>query len=100
MTDDAMRHIRLFQIRDIFLSQFNGQSADGIFQMRNLRCPDDRRRHRLLLQQPGQSNVNAWDPMLFRDFRDPLHDLSIDFGRRIVLAFRDLIGFGTKRAFR
>jgi hypothetical protein len=38
--------------------------------------------------------------MLFRDFRDPLHDLSIGFGRRIVLAFRDLIGFGTKREFR
>jgi hypothetical protein len=49
MTDDGMRHIRLFQVCDLFLGQFNGQSADGIFQMRDLRCPDDRRRHRLLL---------------------------------------------------
>ena len=49
MTDDGMRHIRLFQVFDLFLGQFNGQSADGIFQMCNLRCPDDRRRHRLLL---------------------------------------------------
>ena len=49
MTDDAMRHIQLFQICDIFLSQFNGQSADGIFKMRDFRCPDDRRRHWLLL---------------------------------------------------
>ena len=49
MTDDGMRHIRLFQVCDLFLGQFNGQSADGIFQMRDLRCPDDGRRHRLLL---------------------------------------------------
>src|SRR2546421_9665089 len=44
--------------------------------------------------------MNARNPMLFRDFRDPLHDPSIGFGCRIVLAFRDLIGCGTKRAFR
>src|SRR5437870_8578574 len=44
--------------------------------------------------------MNARNPMLFRDFRAPLHDLSIGFGCRIVLAFRNLIGFGTKRAFR
>src|SRR2546423_13784588 len=44
--------------------------------------------------------MNARNPMLFRDFRGPLQDLSIGFGCRIVLAFRDLIGFGTKRAFR
>src|SRR5687767_13308879 len=41
----------------------------------------------------------AWDPMLLREFRDPLYDLSIGFGCRIVFAFRDLICFGTKRAF-
>src|SRR5947209_5844340 len=44
--------------------------------------------------------MHTWSPMLVRDFRDPLHDLLIGFGCRIVLAFRDLIGFGTKRAFR
>src|SRR5512137_2007996 len=44
--------------------------------------------------------MNARNPMLFRDFRDPLYDPSIGFGRCIVFAFRDLIGFGTKRAFR
>src|ERR671926_390643 len=44
--------------------------------------------------------MHARNSLLFRDLRDPLHDLSIGFGRRIVLAFRDLIGFGTKRAFR
>jgi hypothetical protein len=49
MTHDGMRHIRLFQVCDLFLGQFNGQSANGIFQMLDLRCPDDRRRHRLLL---------------------------------------------------
>ena len=32
MTDDGMWHIRLFQVRDLFLGQLNGQSADGIFQ--------------------------------------------------------------------
>src|SRR5260370_17147115 len=42
--------------------------------------------------------MNARNPMLFRDFRDPRNHLSIGFGCRIVLAFRDLIGFGTKRA--
>ena len=31
--------------------------------------------------------MNARSPVLFRDFRDPLHDLSIGFGCRIVLAF-------------
>src|SRR5258708_12244693 len=42
--------------------------------------------------------MHARHPMLFRDFRDPRNHLSIGFGCRIVLAFRDLIGFGTKRA--
>jgi hypothetical protein len=50
MTDDGIRQIRLFQVCDLFMGQFNGQSADGIFQMREPRCPDDRRRHRLLLE--------------------------------------------------
>lgn len=49
MTNDAMRHIRLLQVCDLFLGELNGQSPDGVFQMRDLRCPDDRRRHRLLL---------------------------------------------------
>jgi hypothetical protein len=26
-----MRHIRVFQVGDLFLGQFNGKSADGIF---------------------------------------------------------------------
>jgi len=39
--------------------------------------------------------MNAWNSTLFRDFRDPLYDLSIGFGCRIVFALRDLIGFGT-----
>ncbi len=44
--------------------------------------------------------MNARNPVLLCNFRNPLHDLSIGFGGRIILAFRDLIGFGTKRAFR
>src|SRR5207244_11133758 len=44
--------------------------------------------------------MNTRNPMLFRDFRDPRNHLSIGFGCRIVLAFRDLIGFGTQSAFR
>jgi hypothetical protein len=31
MADDPMRDIRLFQVCDLFLSQFNRQSAHGIF---------------------------------------------------------------------
>ena len=49
MTDDGMRHIRLFQICDLFLGQMHGQGTDGIFQMRDLRCADDGGHHRLLL---------------------------------------------------
>jgi hypothetical protein len=46
--------------------------------------------------------MNAWNPTLFRDFRDPLYDLSIAFGCRSYarIALRDLIGFGTMRPFR
>src|SRR5258708_37874730 len=44
--------------------------------------------------------MRAWNPMLFRDFRDPLYDGMIGFGCRIVLTFRNLIGFGTKSLFR
>src|SRR4029077_19862295 len=44
--------------------------------------------------------MNARHAVLFRDFRDPLHDLPIGLGGRIVLAFRDLIRLGTKRGFR
>ena len=36
--------------------------------------------------------MDAWHLMLVRELRDPLHDLSIGFSRRIVLAFHDLIG--------
>jgi len=64
MTHDAMRRIGLFQIGDLFLSQFDGQSADGIFQMRDLRCPDDGGGHRLLLQQLGQRDMNARNPLV------------------------------------
>jgi hypothetical protein len=49
MADDPMRDIRLFQVCDLFLAQFNRQSAHGIFQMCNLRCPNDRSSDRLLL---------------------------------------------------
>jgi hypothetical protein len=35
-----MRDIRLFQVCDLFLEQFNRQSANGIFQMYDLRCPE------------------------------------------------------------
>jgi hypothetical protein len=49
MPDDAMRHIRLFQVRDLFLDQFYGQSADGIFQMCDLCRSDNRRCNRFLL---------------------------------------------------
>ena len=31
VTDDVMRHIWLFQVCDLFLSQFNIQSTNGIF---------------------------------------------------------------------
>jgi hypothetical protein len=44
--------------------------------------------------------MNAWNPTLFRDLRDPLYDLSIGFSCRIVFAFRDLISSGTKRPLR
>src|SRR5208282_6679549 len=44
--------------------------------------------------------MNAWNPTPFRDFRDPLYDLLIGFGCRIVFALRDLIGFGTMRPLR
>jgi hypothetical protein len=49
MADDTMRDIRVFQVCDLFLHQFNRQSAHGIFQMCDLRCPDDRRSNRFLL---------------------------------------------------
>jgi hypothetical protein len=49
MTNDGMRHARLFQRCDVLLGQLNRQSVNRIFEMRDLRCPDDRRRHRLLL---------------------------------------------------
>ena len=93
MPDDAMRHIRLFEIGDILGSQPDGARADGIFQVRNLRGSDDRRGHGFLLQQPGQRNVYAEDALFCREFRDPRHDLLISFGGCIVLTFLDLIGF-------
>lgn len=67
MPDDGMRHVLLFEVGDLFLGQFHRQSANGIFQMRDLRRPDNRCRHRLLLEQPGERNMDARDPMLFRD---------------------------------
>ncbi len=49
MSDDAMRDIRLFEMCHLCVGQFNGQSANRIFKMRDLRGPDDGCRHRLLL---------------------------------------------------
>ena len=39
MADDAMRHIGLFQVGDLFLGQIHGQGADGIVQMRIFVAP-------------------------------------------------------------
>jgi hypothetical protein len=55
MAYDTMRDIRLFQVCDFFLDKFNGQSANGIFQMCDLRCSDDRRRNRLLLEHQASA---------------------------------------------
>ncbi len=49
MADDGMGHVRLFQVGDLVLAQCHGQRAHGILQMPDLRGPDDRRHHRLLL---------------------------------------------------
>jgi hypothetical protein len=53
MPNHAMRHIRLFQVSHLFRRQFDGQCADGVFQMLGLGGSDDRGCHRRLLQQPG-----------------------------------------------
>ena len=44
--------------------------------------------------------MNARNPVLFREFRHPFHDLAVGFDCRIILASRDLIGLRTQRAFR
>src|SRR5215213_4403924 len=49
MTDDGMWRIWLFQVCHLVLGQGDREGADGSFQMGDLRCPDDGRRHRLLL---------------------------------------------------
>ena len=49
MAYDTMRDIRLFHVCDLFLNQFNRQSVNGIFQMCDLCCSDDRRGNRFLL---------------------------------------------------
>ena len=49
MSDNPMRDIRLFEMCHLGVGQSNGQSANRIFKMRDLRGPDDRCRHRLLL---------------------------------------------------
>src|SRR6478609_9175406 len=67
MADDPMRDVRLFQVCDLFLDQLNRQSTNGIFQMGELRCPDNRRSNRFLLQQPSQRDMNAWNSTLFCD---------------------------------
>jgi hypothetical protein len=40
MTDDSMRHIRPFQVGDLILGRVHGQSADSLFQVRDLGCPE------------------------------------------------------------
>ncbi len=62
-TDDGMRYIRLFQVGDLVPGQLDGQRADSRFQVRGRRRPDDRR-HRRLLQQPGQRDMRARNPCL------------------------------------
>jgi hypothetical protein len=49
VADDGMRRIRFFQVCNLVLGQGYGEGVDGSFQMRDLRCPDDGCRHRLLL---------------------------------------------------
>lgn len=51
MSHNPMGRIQLFQSCDLFLRQSDGQRADSFFQMRNLGCPDDERRHRQLHQR-------------------------------------------------
>ncbi len=52
MPDDAMRHIRRFQVGDLVRRQLNSQRADGIVQMRDLGRPNDRRCHAAVYRMP------------------------------------------------
>ena len=49
VADNGVWHIWLLQIRNVFVGQGDGESANGIFQVRNFRGPNDGSRHRLLL---------------------------------------------------
>jgi AraC-like DNA-binding protein len=66
MPNDAVWRIQFFQIRDLVRCQGHGQRAHGIFKMRDLRCPDDRRRNGLLLEEPGNRDVHARNAAFFR----------------------------------
>src|SRR5215213_9701615 len=59
VADDGMRRIRLFKVCHLVLGQGDGKGADGSLQMCDLRCPDDGRRHRFLLQQPSKGDMDA-----------------------------------------
>lgn len=75
VADDGVRHIRLFQVCDLFGGQHDGQGADGIFQMRDLRGPDDRRCYRPLLQQPDERDMHARNAVLLSQFCDALREV-------------------------
>lgn len=84
MPDDPVGDVRLFQVSDIFRSQFYRQSADRLFQVSDLCRADDGRGYRLFLQQPGQRDLRARAAVLFRDFRNPLDDLPVGLLRRTI----------------
>ena len=65
-----MRHVKLFQVLDVFCWQCDIDGADGIIDMRNRRWPDNRSRDLRLLQQPRQRHMRAGDTKALRNIPD------------------------------
>lgn len=74
MADDAVRHVRLLQVRYFLRAQLDGKGANRVFEVRDLRRSDNGSPHRLLLEQPGERDMHTRQFVLLGKLRDPLHD--------------------------
>ena len=74
-----MGAIGFFQTLDFIRGEMNREGCDGVLQMVRLGSPNNWGGDNRLGEHPGQRDMQARNPFLFRNFRNPLNYLSIGF---------------------
>jgi hypothetical protein len=89
----AVRHVRPFERGNLVSREFQGKSRNRILQMIRLRRADNRLRHPLLLEKPGQRNLRARHTSGGRHGAHLIDNQAIGLRKLGVELLAELVGF-------